>query len=230
MEPAYPAGSVLWVSKSVLRFREPRVRDVIVLKDPRDARLILKRVVFAEDGKYFVRGDNADESTDSRCFGPVAKEVIIGKVLFRYPHSKREWLVWIAMGLAILGLIDVAYLALDRFLPGSALCSAVPGSCERVTTSEYSVFFGIPLVFYGAVFYATVIVLLLALRRGVQPALGYLSAWVTVGFAASLILTCIQAFVIGAYCLLCLFSAMAATGIFVCTMVLVRYIAYPENG
>jgi signal peptidase I len=36
------------------------------------------------EGKYFVSGDNRPHSSDSREFGPIAKEDFIGKALFRY--------------------------------------------------------------------------------------------------------------------------------------------------
>lgn len=35
-------------------------------------------------GKYFVAGDNRPHSSDSREFGPIAKEVFIGKAILRY--------------------------------------------------------------------------------------------------------------------------------------------------
>jgi len=80
MEPKYFDGDKLFV----LKFLSPRVGDAVVLKDPRDGRLILKSVSDIKDGMYFVVGENSSSSTDSRKFGPVGKNAIVGKVVLRY--------------------------------------------------------------------------------------------------------------------------------------------------
>lgn len=84
MEPTYSPGDKLFVSKFVYRFRVPRAGDVVVLHDPRTGRLVLKRIERIEGKKYFVAGDNPGESTDSRRFGAVPRDSIIGKVSYKY--------------------------------------------------------------------------------------------------------------------------------------------------
>lgn len=84
MEPDYMPGDKLWVSKLSYILGKPKVGDVVVLRDPRDHRLILKRIVEIMRDGYFVKGDNERVSTDSRVFGLVKKEDMTGKVFFRY--------------------------------------------------------------------------------------------------------------------------------------------------
>jgi len=80
-----PAERVL-ASRLAYWLGRPRPGDLIVLRDPREPqRLLLKRVEKAEGaGSWSVVGDNTDASTDSRTFGPVSKDLILGKVVFRY--------------------------------------------------------------------------------------------------------------------------------------------------
>jgi hypothetical protein len=57
---------------AIRRWRVVRVGDVVVLRDPRErTRWILKRCVGKEGKLLDLRGDNADQSTDSRQFGLV---------------------------------------------------------------------------------------------------------------------------------------------------------------
>ena len=77
MEPSYSDGDYLLVS----RLRSPRKGDVVVLQQA--GRQILKRVQKIKGRKYYVRGDNKKQSTDSRAFGWISKEEIFGKVIFR---------------------------------------------------------------------------------------------------------------------------------------------------
>ena len=86
MEPALKPGDFVLVNKWAYLFREPAKGDVIVLKHPRDKdKFLLKRVEEIRDSEYFVAGDNRDFSQDSRHFGPIKKDLIIGKV---WLHTK----------------------------------------------------------------------------------------------------------------------------------------------
>ena len=46
------------------------------------------------DGTYFVMGDNRNNSSDSRVFGPVAKELVTGRVLSIWLAEDKDGYVW----------------------------------------------------------------------------------------------------------------------------------------
>lgn len=82
MLPSYKAGDMVLVNKLAYFLNNPKKGDIVVLADPRDKRFLLKRVAKIANKKYFVLGDNEKKSTDSRLFGWIKKEQIIGKVIY----------------------------------------------------------------------------------------------------------------------------------------------------
>ena len=61
-------------------FFKLKVGDLVAFK--KDGKEMIKRIQNIRGREYFVVGDNLKESTDSRKFGPVKKEQIVGKVIF----------------------------------------------------------------------------------------------------------------------------------------------------
>ena len=224
MKPAYPAGSCLLVNRLIYKFISPKVGDAIIARDPRDRdRLLLKRVMKKDENGFWLAGDNPSESTDSRIFGSVERDLIVGKVLFRYWGEKRDRLMWTMSIFAFLGLADSTYLTYNHFAHHKLLCSIVPGSCDLVTTSRFATIFGIPTALYGVVFYITAIILVFWYWQSNKfLILQYLSVWTIGGFMVSLFLVYLQVFVIGAYCLFCLISAAASTLLFISALLLIR--------
>jgi len=86
MTPALSPGERVLVNRAAYWRVPPKAGDVVVVRDPRERdRLLIKRIdAPAGDGAWLVRGDNAIASTDSRAFGPVGRELVVGKVLVRY--------------------------------------------------------------------------------------------------------------------------------------------------
>lgn len=61
--------------------KKPKIGDIIVIKY--QGREMVKRIKGLEGEKVLVEGDNKEESTDSRHFGPINKSQIIGKVVYQ---------------------------------------------------------------------------------------------------------------------------------------------------
>ena len=85
MRPTLEPGDYVVVNRWAYRLRAPRKGELVVLRDPDDAdRWLVKRVsdTIGSD-RVMVLGDNADRSRDSRAFGPIVPEEIIGRVWLR---------------------------------------------------------------------------------------------------------------------------------------------------
>lgn len=61
-------------------FRKPKIGDLIIFKH--DGLEKIKRVKRIDHLKYYVEGDNPDDSIDSRQFGLIDRSVIIGKIIW----------------------------------------------------------------------------------------------------------------------------------------------------
>lgn len=114
--------------------------------------------------------------------------------------------------LAFLGLADSAYIAQHEMNGTPLICDINNLSgCNIVVASPYSYLFGIPIAEYGILFYSILFVLAALelaifdqlLRRALQGVS-------LVGVIASLYFTLMQVFVINAFCIYCLASALIA--------------------
>lgn len=83
------------ISPILLYFSPTTEGDVVVIQHPKDpSRQLLKRVIGVPGDRvegvelgqdeYFVLGDNKGKSEDSRHFGKIMRNQIVGKVWFRY--------------------------------------------------------------------------------------------------------------------------------------------------
>ena len=92
-------------------------------------------------------------------------------------------------------------------------------SCTQVYQSRYGSIAGIPVALGGVVWFAGVLLLVLASARGPAASRenvdGYLLVWSTVGLAVAMYMAYASFFVLQTVCLLCLVVYVAVVGIFV---------------
>ncbi|MCA1645733.1 MAG: S26 family signal peptidase [Chloroflexi bacterium] len=76
----------------VCQWHAPQPGDVVVLREPdRHLTFAIKRVERLEsNGAVVVQADNPNVSRDSRDYGPVPKQLILGRVFFRYLPAERR--------------------------------------------------------------------------------------------------------------------------------------------
>ena len=83
MYPTYRSGDRVLVNLDAYLNQTPAPEDVILAKHPfKSGVYIVKRVSYiTDDNRYFVLGDNAFGSSDSRGFGALSQDNILGKVI-----------------------------------------------------------------------------------------------------------------------------------------------------
>ena len=85
MRPTLEPGDYVLVNRWAYRFRTPAPGDLVVTVDPEvPTRFLVKRVTEASrPHEVRLLGDNEAMSRDSRTFGPVDLDRIVGKVWLR---------------------------------------------------------------------------------------------------------------------------------------------------
>lgn len=86
MLPLLEAGSEVLINPRAYRHRRPAPGDLVVAYHPHQPGLrLIKWVVYGDESGCFVKGLNSTGSTDSRQFGLVPWEGIVGQVVCRFP-------------------------------------------------------------------------------------------------------------------------------------------------
>ena len=121
-------------------------------------------------------------------------------------------LVGAIIALALLGFADSAFLLAKRLSGGPIPCVLGFTGCDEVSKSPYSLLFGIPLSALGMIFYLGVGllgVLYLDMRKRIIADLMALGT--VIGFLLSVYFIYVQKFLIKAFCVYCIASAIIAT-------------------
>ncbi len=136
---------------------------------------------------------------------------IIDRELSRTTAAKSAM---IAAVVAVIGLIDAAYLTAKHYTGKNVPCNIITG-CEQVLNSSYSEILGIPTAAFGALTY------FLAFSLAILTVYGNSKMWNLFGILSiimtvfTLWLIYLQAFVIGAFCQFCLLSAATSITLFI---------------
>ena len=115
------------------------------------------------------------------------------------------------------GFLDAAFLTLEHFLNRIPPCGF--NGCEVVTASAYSAIFGVPVALLGAIYYFLMFVgAIFAWQKGSDYYFRLLGRATWIGFLTSLWFIYVQLFVINAFCIYCIFSALTSTTLFILGM------------
>jgi protein-disulfide isomerase/uncharacterized membrane protein/rhodanese-related sulfurtransferase len=128
----------------------------------------------------------------------------------------------VLMALSLLGLFDSVYLLWVYTSPSSPMV-CLGGGCDVVRASSYSHLGGLPLPIYGVVMYAFLVLLVfihpllpVSFARWAEYGISLISG---VGFLSAAYLTGVEAFVLHAWCIWCVVSALSITAIFILSLV-----------
>jgi uncharacterized membrane protein len=126
---------------------------------------------------------------------------------------------------ALVGVLLSTYMLLVKLgFIGELACGT--GSCDRVQSSPWAVFLGVPVPLWGVIGYTAIFgIALLGVQRTLlrdEHVAAAMLALTAGAFAFSLYLTYLEAFVINAWCRWCVVSAALATLLFLCALPEIR--------
>lgn len=81
MEPELKNGKSVLVSGIIYWFKKPKIGDIVAVR--KEEKVFVKRITKIKEKEYFLEGDNKQDSLDSREFGFILRENIIGKVIYK---------------------------------------------------------------------------------------------------------------------------------------------------
>lgn len=129
-------------------------------------------------------------------------------------------LFWAFAAIAFLGFLDATYLTLSHYT-GISLSCGLQDTCSIVTTSRYSMFFGIPVALGGALYYlAALILALFYIDTQSAKVAKFLGFFTIIGLLSSAWFVYVQLGILHAICYYCMASATTSTLLFILGMTL----------
>lgn len=135
------------------------------------------------------------------------------------------WLIAVALVLSVAGVGIATYNAFENLQGSAGVCTVVHG-CETVQKSHYGKILGIPISVPGVALYVVLTASALGWlfdfrgQRRLFTAIAFNAA--LFGFLFSAYLTYLEAFVINAWCIYCIASALILTALFIIWTVTLR--------
>tara|TARA_Y100000310_G_C20512516_1_gene729555 strand:- start:660 stop:977 length:318 start_codon:yes stop_codon:yes gene_type:complete len=84
MTPFIKEGDFVLAERMSYLFSSPGVGHVVIVRHPRNPNtLLIKRIVRKREREFWIEGDNTLESTDSRHFGWISNDSVMGKVIHK---------------------------------------------------------------------------------------------------------------------------------------------------
>ena len=85
MLPTLKQGDCVFINPSA----KPKVGDIVLFLHPfkQSVKVVKRLAQITSDGRYFLVGDNALESTDSRSFGAISAKDILGVAVCRFDEN-----------------------------------------------------------------------------------------------------------------------------------------------
>lgn len=133
----------------------------------------------------------------------------------------RKILIWAIAILAVVGMGLAIESTVAHYAPAEhAFCDInATFSCSTVNSSKYSELFGLSVGIYGTAMYLFFLVaIIFYAKKPSEKLMTLLGAASIIGLAFSAYFTYIEAFVIYAWCLVCVASAITMTLIFISVM------------
>ena len=83
MNPTLESGDYVLADIRHYRTNRPKVGEIVVFKHPYETRVLVKRISEVDGPRFAVRGDNGVQSSDSRSFGWLSRDALLGRVTSR---------------------------------------------------------------------------------------------------------------------------------------------------